>query len=296
MDEARLDAVVARSGNNFTYLTGIVYPGTLARHVDLTDSPRGVFAVYPRHGEAVVVTNAIATGLAARDSWIERIEVYDGYSEPPEDCLCTVLRDLGLADARVGFEDDYLSARVARNVGRTLPSLQMIDCTALMDRVRWIKTPGEIERLRRGADLLDEAYLEVFPTIRDGESERAVRLRLRDGLGRLRGRLVGRQADGQDHQQQRCGEYRAQWVLHPGVHFDEVRGEWPISLVAPAALALRKGSTRRQGDREGDTGRGNGQRGQRGFGARRQVFLRPESSLPPLPQPPPALRVSVSPC
>ncbi|HEX5080028.1 MAG TPA: Xaa-Pro peptidase family protein [Geminicoccaceae bacterium] len=178
MDEARLDAVVARSGNNFTYLTGIVYPGTLARHVDLTDSPRGVFAVYPRHGEAVVVTNAIAAGLAARDSCIERIEVYDGYSEPPEDCLCGVLRDLGLADARVGFEDDYLSARVARNVGRTLPSLQMIDCTALMDRVRWIKTPGEIERLRRGADLLDEAYLEVFPTIRDGESERAVHSRL----------------------------------------------------------------------------------------------------------------------
>ena len=178
MDEARLDAVVARSGNNFTYLTGVVYPGTLARHVDLTDSPRGVFVVYPRYGTPVIVTNAIAAGLAQRDSWIERVEVYDGYTEPPEDRLCKVLRDLGLADSRVGFEHDYLSASVWVSIGTILPSLEMIDCTALMDRVRWIKTPGEIERLRRGADLLDEAYLEVFATIQDSESERAVHSRL----------------------------------------------------------------------------------------------------------------------
>jgi Xaa-Pro aminopeptidase len=178
MDEARLDAVVARSGNNFTYLTGIVYPGTLARHVDLTDSPRGVFVVYPRHGAPVIVTNAIAAGLARRDSWIERIEVYDGYTEPPEDRLCKVLRDLGLADGQVGFEHDYLSARTWASIGRALPSLEMTDCTALMDRVRWIKTPAEIERFRKGADLLDEAYLEVFATIQDGESERAVHSRL----------------------------------------------------------------------------------------------------------------------
>jgi Xaa-Pro aminopeptidase len=39
MDEHGLAAVVARSGVNFTYLSGVVYPGTLARHLDLTDSP-----------------------------------------------------------------------------------------------------------------------------------------------------------------------------------------------------------------------------------------------------------------
>jgi hypothetical protein len=37
MDEAKLDALVLRSGQNFTYLSGVVYPGTLARHMDLTD-------------------------------------------------------------------------------------------------------------------------------------------------------------------------------------------------------------------------------------------------------------------
>jgi len=178
MDDAGLDAVVARSGNNFTYLSGVVYPGTLARHVDLADSPRAVFLVYPRQGAPVIVTNPIAAGLARRDSWIERIEVYEGYSESPIDRLCAVVRDLGLADGRVGFEEDYLSASAWSTIRQTLPSLRMRDCTALMDRVRWIKTPGEIERIRLGADLLDDAYLEVFPTIRDGESEREVHSRM----------------------------------------------------------------------------------------------------------------------
>jgi hypothetical protein len=38
MDRYRLAALVARSGQNFTYLSGIAYPGTLARHLDLPDS------------------------------------------------------------------------------------------------------------------------------------------------------------------------------------------------------------------------------------------------------------------
>jgi Xaa-Pro aminopeptidase len=42
MDALGLDAIVARAGINFTYLAGFAYPGTLARHLDLADSPRGV--------------------------------------------------------------------------------------------------------------------------------------------------------------------------------------------------------------------------------------------------------------
>ena len=60
MDEHQLAAVVARSGNNFTYLSGIAYPGTLARHLDLADSPRGVYLIWPRKGEPAIVLNAIA--------------------------------------------------------------------------------------------------------------------------------------------------------------------------------------------------------------------------------------------
>ena len=83
LDENGLDAVVARSGRNFTYLSGFAYPGTLARLLDLPDSDRGVMVLWPRSGEPVLIVNGTAAGLAARDSWIERQVIYEGYVESP---------------------------------------------------------------------------------------------------------------------------------------------------------------------------------------------------------------------
>ena len=68
MDARGVDAVVARAGINLMYLAGFAYPGTLARHVDLADSPRGVYVVWPRDGEPRMVTNQTAVGLPRRDS------------------------------------------------------------------------------------------------------------------------------------------------------------------------------------------------------------------------------------
>jgi Xaa-Pro aminopeptidase len=178
MDRDGLDAIVARSGVNFTYLAGFAYPGTLARHLDLPDSPRGVFLIWPRRGEPAIVLNAIARELTQRDSWVKRVEVYAGYVEPPLSRLVAVLKDMGLAGARLGLEKNYVSAADWETLIRELPKARLIDCSRTMDEVRWVKTPGEIALLKRGADLLDAAYFEVFATIRHGESERAVHSRL----------------------------------------------------------------------------------------------------------------------
>lgn len=174
MDEADLDAVVLRSGQNFTYLSGVVYPGTLARHQDLADSMRAVILLWPRHGEPVIIANKTAAGLAQRDAWVERVELYEGYVESPYSKLAALMREAGLDKARVGFEQDYVSARDWGLVQAELPQLQMADCSALMDRVRWVKTPAEVDKIRKAADLLDDVYLEVFGRIRPGDTERKV--------------------------------------------------------------------------------------------------------------------------
>ena len=81
---------------------------------------------------------------------------------------------MGLASSKVGFEKDYWSAQHWETVQKAAPKLAMVDCTALMDRVRWIKTDEEVALIRRGADLLDDAYLEAFSRIRPGDTERKV--------------------------------------------------------------------------------------------------------------------------
>lgn len=172
LNETRLDAVVLRSGQNFTYLSGVVYPGTLARNQDLTDSMRGVMLLWPRSGKPVIVANKTAAELAQRDSWIDTIELYEGYLESPYSKMADVIKGAGLASGRVGFEYDYVSARDWDIVERALPSIQMVDCTEVMNRVRWIKTAEEVEMLRRAADLLDDVYYEVFQRVRPGDTER----------------------------------------------------------------------------------------------------------------------------
>lgn len=174
MEAYGVDAVVARAGVNFAYLSGVTYPGTLARHLDLADSPRGTYLIWPHRGEPRIVLNAIAEGVTRRDSWVELIDVYEGYVEPPVERLAKVIADMGLSAATVGFERNYISAEDWDSLHSHIPAMRMVDSTTLMDEVRAIKTPAEIELLRRGANILDEAYAKVFRTIRPGLRERDV--------------------------------------------------------------------------------------------------------------------------
>ena len=178
MDRDGLSALVLRSGTNFTYLAGFDYAGTLARHLDFSDSPRGVLIVWPRSGAPVLVLNRFAVDRARRDSWIDDIVVFDDYGESLFERAARVLHDYGLANGRVGFEKTVVSAADWAVLGSALPAAEIVDCAGMMEEVRWIKTPGEIERIREAARILDEVYLDVFPTVRAGERECDLHARL----------------------------------------------------------------------------------------------------------------------
>lgn len=149
MDRLGLAAIVLRSGNNFTYLAGIAYPGTLARHLDLADSVRAVLLVWPRRGEPVVVLDYAAEGLTRNRSWVKRLEIYEPYVETAYGRVCKVLGDLGLDRERVGFERDAMTVEHWEVIQRILPGLAMIDCAPMMEEVRYVKTPAEIWRSSR---------------------------------------------------------------------------------------------------------------------------------------------------
>jgi Xaa-Pro aminopeptidase len=178
MDKGGLSAVAVRSGINFTYLSGMAMPGTLARHLDTAATVRGFMLLWPRRGEPIIVLDSFAEKIARRESWVSHLELYRAYEESLYTRLARTIEDLGLAATRIGFERDALSAAHWDEIQRALPRVEMINCSPLMDQVRWIKTPGEIELQKRAADLLDDVLLEVFPTIREGQTERDVHARI----------------------------------------------------------------------------------------------------------------------
>ena len=119
-----------------------------------------------------MVVNAIAEGLARRDSFVEHFDVYEGYAEPPVERLAKVIADMGLASSKIGFETNFISFADGNILRSRLPRMQIVDSTHLMDVVRAVKTPAELALFKRGADLLDDAFLKCFPTVRPGMRER----------------------------------------------------------------------------------------------------------------------------
>jgi Xaa-Pro aminopeptidase len=178
MDREGLAAVAVRTGVNFTYLSGMAMPGTLARHLDIATTVRGFMVLWFRHGEPIIVLDAFAEKLARRESWIERVEVYEAYVGSLYTRVAELIEEAGLSAARIGFEQDGLSASHWGQIQRMLPNLEMTNCSPLMDKVRWIKTPLEVLQQKQAADLLDDVLAEIFPTIRDGETEREVHARM----------------------------------------------------------------------------------------------------------------------
>ena len=178
MSSRNIDAVVLRSGVNVTYLSGFSYPGTLGRHLDLVDSPRSVLVLWPRMGDPVLIADLFAVPLAKRDSLISDIRSFNGYVESAYTVLRDVLDEKGLVDGRLGFEHQYLNENTLGAVRSYFPKADILDCSDMMDEVRWIKTKGEISLLQANADLLDKAYLEVFPGVIVGDTEREIHARI----------------------------------------------------------------------------------------------------------------------
>jgi Xaa-Pro aminopeptidase len=181
MDRDGFAALVVRGGLNVTYLAGISFHGTLARHLDLAGSRRGVVVIWPRHGDPVFVVESTAAGAAAQDSWIEQLDIFSGYEESLFDRVSNALDRLALSRERVGFDKNFIGAGFWDDMARRLPNMAMVDSTDLLDEVRWIKTDAEVEAFRAGARLLDRVFSDVFPTVRPGMREREVHGRLIGG-------------------------------------------------------------------------------------------------------------------
>lgn len=181
MEREDLAALVVRGGLNVTYLAGVAYHGTLARHLDLAGSQRGAVVIWPLESAPILVVDATASGASARASWIDRLEVFDGYQEALFERVARVLTDISLDRARIGFDKNYVGAGFWEQLAGTMPSLTMVDSSALLDEVRWIKTDTEIVRFRAAARTLDRVLLEFLPRIQPGEREREAHARIIGG-------------------------------------------------------------------------------------------------------------------
>jgi Xaa-Pro aminopeptidase len=165
MRERGLDALVACSPENVAYLAGLVVPSQpLMRW-------RHAFCIVPLDGPtAMVVVDMEEHTVRSRVPGPR----YYVWREFAGDCTAVVaeaLRDLGLADARLGLELDYLPARDHAALRERLPAARLEAAEGLFARQREIKTAGELDLLRRLSRLTDAALHDALAAAGPGSSE-----------------------------------------------------------------------------------------------------------------------------
>lgn len=188
MRDAGIDALVLFQPEAFQYAIGApagvaTMWGRAGAAIALvpSDSERPLAAVVSDHAAPVVLQKSLDVEVRTHRIWIDGVDLSgvnaisgidgaygsSGVAGPrPEtfdrsacfNLLAELLTEKGLSDARIGVDLEFMPAADFEVLKTSLPSVQWVDGSLMLRRLRAIKTPREIERLRR-ATMAAEAGL-----------------------------------------------------------------------------------------------------------------------------------------
>jgi Xaa-Pro aminopeptidase len=164
-----LDAVIASSPENVPYMSGFY-------NFDLRLIPgRFHVVVWPVDGEPAFVASERRTkGLGPADTFINDLRGYGGEGEAAMEVVAEILRDRHLTDARIGFEGPHFPAGNLDQLRRAFPKIEFVDCFELLEDVRMVKTPAEIEMLRFASHATSRAIGDAYRAAKPGDSEKSI--------------------------------------------------------------------------------------------------------------------------
>lgn len=170
--ESGLDALLVTSEQNYRYLSG----HTTQFWVSKT---RPLFCILPRRGQSTLVLTTSQEGAARATSWVDDVRAYPGFVPELVDRLAETLRDVGLSRARIGAElgeEQRLGLPYLefQRLQQSLPGAAFVNAAGLLWRLRQVKSPAEIECLRRAAHIGGQAYREVFGQVHEGMTQREI--------------------------------------------------------------------------------------------------------------------------
>ena len=171
-----LDAIIAISPENFAWIAGFMVPSQPImrwRHAMVVVDRDGGHAVVCVDMEETTVRNR----LPASD-----IRVWGEFTDNAMIVLARLLADKRLSSARIGVELDYLPAGDFAALRRELPGVEFQAAEGLLARSRQIKSPQEIDLLRRLSRIADKSIIDAFGAVGAGSSEMDIAAALTRGI------------------------------------------------------------------------------------------------------------------
>ena len=150
-----LDLILVTDLLNVRYLTG--YTGS-----------SGLALVGPQ-------TRTFVTDFRYVEQAAEEVDASYERHQAPRELLDTAVDELPDGALRLGFEDAALSVRQHRELRGRLPdAVELVAAGSLVERLRAVKDPIEIEALRAAAAVADEAFSRVIADGLVGRTEKEV--------------------------------------------------------------------------------------------------------------------------
>ena len=162
MAEANVDGVVITIPENIYYLTELDHWGFFACHL----------LVVPREGGMILVCRAMERITIENQVKNARFFGHADH-EDPADYIVSALSELGLLNSRIGMEKSslFLTARLAESIQAKTPKVEWHDTSNLVSALRMVKSPLEMEYVRKAAKAADAGMLAAINTTRDGASD-----------------------------------------------------------------------------------------------------------------------------
>lgn len=175
-DQHDLDALLVTSPENIYYLIGLTHQGYFAF----------TMLILPREGEPSLLTRRMeAYTISQQAPDIDHI----GYGDDEDAGAAAVsaLRELGISRGRVGVDRSsmFLPSGIWEEMEQKLESIEWVDTSrsastsprfraGLVDEVRLVKSPAELDHIRRAAAISDRAVAAGLATAGVGINEMEV--------------------------------------------------------------------------------------------------------------------------
>ncbi len=175
MNARGLDAIIVSDPSNMSWLTG--YDGwSFYVHQAVVLTAQST----PPHwwGRAMDAMGARRTVFMEPEAHIHGYDdtfVQNPDKHPMTD-LASLLNTLGLSGARIGVELDnyYYSAAAHRTLETALPAARLEDATGLVNWQRAVKSPREIEYMRRAAGIVEAMHAHILDVAEPGMAKNAL--------------------------------------------------------------------------------------------------------------------------
>ena len=170
MEAKGIDLLIATSHDNVYYCSN-------SEIMTITMLKRLAAVFIPLDGEPIFGVHANEKVTAEKTTWIEDLRVYEGGEwEPlkPIDFVAQTIKEMEYEKACVGVETLDIPGMCMDHLRKQLPNTQFTDCQPILDKLRAIKSPKELQHLSKINMATAKAITVAFEIAKPGDSEKEI--------------------------------------------------------------------------------------------------------------------------